>query len=78
MKTGTTLEILRTEGKTPVVNDRLIKKEIGAEISCFKSFKTLMGTLFGPDDLDVEIESITLMTSSEVVSDKNIELKLCL
>ena len=76
MNTGTTLEILRTEGKTPLVKDWLIKKEIGTEISCFKSFRILIGILFGPDDLDGENELITLVTSSGVVWDRNIELEL--
>ena len=67
LNTGTTLEVLRAEGKIPVVKDRLIKKDIGAEMSCFKSFRTLIGILFGPDDFEGENYPITLVTSSELV-----------
>ena len=33
LNTGITLEILRTEGKTPEVNELLISAEIGTDIS---------------------------------------------
>ena len=76
LNTGTTLEILRTEGKIPVAKDRLIKNDIGEEISCFNSFRTLIGILFDPDDFDSENELIILVTSSAVVLDRNMELIL--
>ena len=76
LNTGTTLEILRTEGKIPVAKDRLIKNDIGEEISFFNSFRTLIGILFGPDDFDSENELIILVTSSAVVLDRNMELIL--
>ena len=70
LKTGTTLEILREEGKTPVSSDLLIKKEIWVEKSWFKSLRSLTGILLGPLDLEGEKELMILPISSGVDGEK--------
>jgi hypothetical protein len=45
---GVTIDTLRRDGKIPVLNERLIILPRGVEILDFKSFKMLMGILFGP------------------------------
>ena len=54
LNTGTTFETLRTEGKTPVAKDLLIKIEIGSDISNLSSSRILTGILLGPEDLEAE------------------------
>ena len=50
-----------------MVKDRLIKKEIGSEMSHLSSFRILVGMLLGPDDFDVENDPIILVTSLGVI-----------
>ena len=71
-----TLEILRTEGKIPILKDLLIKVDIGLEISRLSSLRILIGMLFGPEDLESEKFPIILMISSGVVGLRKKELGL--
>ena len=76
LKTGTTLDILRTEGKIPVRKERFISAEIGTEISCLKSLRIFIGMLLGPHALLIEKEPITFEISLSVVGVKNRECRL--
>ena len=67
LNTGTTLEILRAEGKIPDSNDLFIRREICLDRSWFKSFNIFTGILLGPDDLEAEKVLIILLLSYGVL-----------
>jgi len=77
LNTGTTLEILRVEGKVAFEKETLINWAIGIDIISFlRRLRILAGMLFGPVDFDKENKLITLVTSSGVVGDRKMELGL--
>jgi len=61
LKTGTTLDTFRAEGKIPSSKDLLIKVAIGLDISCLSRFSILIGIVFGPEDFEAEKELIILI-----------------
>ena len=75
LKTGTAFAVLRAEGKTPVIKERLNKSA-----SCFKiSFfgrNILYGILFGSEVLLELREDMMLAISSLSVGCRNIVLSL--
>ena len=61
--TGTTLAILRADGKTPEVNDILKISASWQEISFLSNFNILVGMLLGPTDLVESSEDMMSATS---------------
>ena len=71
MCTGITLAIFSMDGKTPEEKDRSNMPARWVEISCFNSFKILVGRLFGSVDLSLFREDIINFTSCESVGVTN-------
>ena len=61
--TGTTLAILRADGKTPEVNDILKISASWQEISFFSNFNILVGMMLGPADWVESSEDMMRATS---------------
>ena len=75
-KTGTTFAVLSTEGKIPVMKERLNTSENCFGISLFRRNNILLGILFGPEALLELREDIMLIISSVIVGCRNIVLLL--
>ena len=69
--TGITLAIFSTDGKTPEEKHRSNMSTRWVEISCFNSFKVLVGRLFEPGDLSLFREDIINFTSCASVGVTN-------
>ena len=76
LKTGTTFAVLNTEGKTPVMKERLNKSASCFEISYFRRNNILYAILFGPEALLELREDMILAISSLSVGCRNIVLSL--
>ena len=68
--TGTTLSKFKQFGKSPVLNDRLIRIDNGSDISFFISLNIITGMLLGPVALFKLEVFITSSIFSTVVGDK--------
>ena len=76
LKTGTTFAVLSTEGKTPVIKERLNKSANCFEISFLRRNNILKGILFGPKALLELTEDMMLVISSLSVGCRDIVLSL--
>ena len=64
------LASVNSSGKLPLAKELLTKSAKGSDIRSFIIFKTVTGTLYGPEDLLTFISQIKVQISCEVTGNK--------